>query len=60
MKKRVTIASLSREIQTEADAYRHLETLRWGDTPEGAHCGSVAVRLIPPLNGVSRRRLAVP
>ncbi len=55
MKQRVTIASLSREIVTEADAYRHLETLRWGDTPECAHCGSTTVRLIPPANGISRK-----
>jgi transposase-like protein len=49
------MASLSREVTSEADAYQYLENLRWGDTPVCAHCGSTNVRLIPPTNGVSRR-----
>ncbi len=56
MAPRTTIASLSREIITEADAYRHLEQLRWGDTPRCAHCdGTEDVYLIVPDNGVSRK-----
>lgn len=55
MSNKVTFALLSRDIATEADAYRHLEMLRWGDTPMCAHCGGTNVRLIPPLNGVSRK-----
>lgn len=48
--------SLSAEIQTEADAYRHLERLRWGDTPRCSHCdGTDNVYLIVPMNGVSRK-----
>lgn len=52
---RTTIASLSRQVVTEADAYRFFEGLRWGDTPECAHCDSTNVYLIPPTNGVSRK-----
>lgn len=53
--KRTTIASLSQQIVTEADAYKYLEGLRWQGCPECAHCGSADVRLIPPANGVSRK-----
>jgi transposase-like protein len=52
---RTTIASLSRQIVTEADAYAFLETLCWGETPVCAHCGTENVYLIPPTNGVSRK-----
>ncbi len=55
---RTTMASLSREIVTEADAYRHLEGLRWGQTPRCAHCAGTDVYLIPPANGVSRKTAA--
>lgn len=50
------MASLSRYITTEAEAYRYLETLRWGDTPRCAHCGDTeSVYLIVPKNGISRK-----
>ncbi len=52
---KTNIASLSRDIATEADAYRHLESLRWGDSPICAHCDSTDVSLIVPTNGTSRR-----
>jgi transposase-like protein len=55
MSERVTIASLSREITSEADAYAWLESLRWGDNPTCAHCGGSNVYLLVPKNGVSRR-----
>jgi transposase-like protein len=55
---KTTIASLSRQIITEADAYRHLEGLRWSDVPRCAHCAGTDVYLIPPANGVSRRTAA--
>jgi len=55
---RTTIASLSAQILTEADAYRHLEGLRWGDVPRCAHCAGTDVHLIPPANGVSRKTAA--
>lgn len=57
---KVTSASLSREILTEADAYRLLEGMRWGE--DGARCpfcdGTEDVYLIVPMNGVSRRTAA--
>jgi transposase-like protein len=58
MKPRTTIASLSRDIRSEADAYRLMETLRWGDSPTCTHCGSEVVYLIPPANGISRKTAA--
>jgi transposase-like protein len=58
MKKRTTLASLSRDIHTEAQAYLHLEGLRWGDDPRCAHCDGTEVYLIPPTNGVSRKTAA--
>ena len=52
---KTTIASLSRQIVTEADAYAFLEELCWGDAPVCAHCQGENVYLIPPTNGVSRK-----
>jgi transposase-like protein len=52
---KTTIASLSREIVTEADAYAYLEKLRW---PEGVicpKCHGADVYLIVPKNGISRK-----
>ncbi len=56
---KVRLASLSQEVVTEADAYRYLEGLRWGD--EGARCpfcDGTDVHFIRPTNGVSRRSTA--
>lgn len=50
-----TIAALSSEIQSEADAYAYFERLRWGSTPICAHCDSENVYLIVPENGISRK-----
>jgi transposase-like protein len=58
MSERVTIASLSREITSEADAYAWLESLRWGNNPTCAHCGGSDVYLLVPKNGISRRTRA--
>jgi transposase-like protein len=51
---KTTIASLSREIVTEADAYLYLENLRWKGTPRCPKCASTDVRYVAPANGVSR------
>lgn len=53
----LTLPALALKIQTEADAYKFLEELRWGSTPEGClHCGEVgSTYLINPENGVSRK-----
>lgn len=50
-----TIMSITEQIPTEADAYRYLEVLRWGDEPACAHCGDANVYFIAPGNGVSRK-----
>lgn len=55
---RTTIASLSKQIVTEADAYAYMEGLRWGDDPRCAHCDGANVYLIVPENGTSRRTAA--
>jgi len=55
MAHRITIASLSREIATEADAYRYFESMRWGDTARCAHCDATDVYLIGCTNGTSRK-----
>lgn len=58
-KPRTTLASLSREVVTEADAYRYWESLRWPDGARCPHCGGTEdVYLIVPENGVSRRTAA--
>ncbi|MGC2176071.1 MAG: IS1595 family transposase [Acidimicrobiales bacterium] len=51
---KTTIASLSREIVTEADAYLYLENMRWHGTPVCPKCGTTDVHYIAPTNGVSR------
>lgn len=51
---KTTIASLSREITTEAEAYSYLEDLRWKGTPICPFCKGSDVYLITPKNGVSR------
>ena len=55
MTTKTTLASLSREISTEADAYQCLESLIWQGTPRCAHCESENVGLLTPENGVSRK-----
>jgi len=51
---KTTIASLSREILTEADAYLYLENMRWHGEAKCPKCASTDVRYIAPTNGVSR------
>jgi transposase-like protein len=51
---KTTIASLSREIITEADAYLYLENMRWHGTPVCPKCGTTEVHYIAPSNGISR------
>jgi transposase-like protein len=54
MSNRTTIASLSLEVTSEADAYAYFEKLRWNGNPVCAHCDSLNVYFIEPANGVSR------
>lgn len=56
-KNSLTIPALALKIQTEADAYKFLEELRWSGEPAAClKCGEVGnVYLINPTNGVSRK-----
>lgn len=55
MTTKTTIASLSREITTEPEAYEYLERLRWHGIAKCAHCASEDVYLIVPKNGTTRK-----
>src|SRR5665213_263182 len=54
MNNRTTIATLSLEVTSEADAYAYFEKLRWANGATCAHCASTNVYFIEPSNGVSR------
>jgi len=52
----LSIPQLATKLQTEADAYRLLEDLRWGDRPVCPHCGSVRKHyFLTPTNGTARK-----
>lgn len=52
----LSILSLSEKLRTEADAYKFLEELRWGDKPVCPHCDSVEkMYFLKPANGASRK-----
>jgi hypothetical protein len=53
MSNRTTIAKLSLEITSEADAYAYFEKLRWTNGATCAHCASTYV---PWINSTPRRR----
>jgi transposase-like protein len=52
---KLSIPQLALRVQTEADAYKFLEDLRWGDRPACPHCGSVDPYYLTPKDGVSRK-----
>lgn len=55
MKPDLSIPKLANQIRTEADAYRFLEELRWGDKPVCPHCASPKPPyFLKPKNGASR------
>src|SRR5271154_2619830 len=50
-----SFVSLAAKVATEADAYKYLEGLRWGDKPVCPHCGVIDGHyFLTPKNGVSR------
>ena len=51
----LSIPQLADKLPTEADAYRFLEDLRWGDRPFCPHCGGVDPYFLTPKNGASRK-----
>src|ERR1039458_10869207 len=51
-----SIPELATKLQTEGDAYKFLEDLRWGEKPVCPHCGVVDDHyFLTPKNGQSRR-----
>lgn len=51
-----SVIALADKVQTEADAYRFIEELRWGDTPVCPHCGGTErISFLNPNNGVNRK-----
>jgi transposase-like protein len=52
----MSIPQLADRLSTEADAYRFLEELRWGDEQVCPHCGSIREHyFLKPSNGASRK-----
>jgi transposase-like protein len=52
----LSFPQLAGKIRTEADAYKFLEDLRWGDEAICPHCGSVDKHyFLNPANGSSRK-----
>ena len=52
----ISVLKLADQLRTEADAYKYLEELRWGDRPVCPHCGSVRTPyFLTPENGASRK-----
>jgi hypothetical protein len=52
----VTIASLTRQIETQADAYTYLEGLRWPGGPVCPHCGHDKACFLQPKAEVRKTR----
>jgi transposase-like protein len=51
-----SITALAALVPTEADAYKLIEELRWGDRPVCPHCGHDGkCYFLNPANGVSRK-----
>ena len=50
-----TVMWLAAKLQSDADAYKYLEELRWGDEPVCPHCGVIGGHyFLKPANGISR------
>jgi len=53
---KLSVLKLADQLRTEADAYKYLEDLRWGERPFCPHCGSVRKPyFLNPENGTSRK-----
>ena len=51
----MSLTQLADRVQTEADAYKYLEALRWNGEPVCPHCGAAEPYFLNPENGSSRR-----
>ena len=52
---KATVIALADQLRTEADAYEHLEGLRWPNGVMCPNCHGSDVYLIRPANGISRK-----
>ena len=53
---RLTVIQIADRLRNEADAYKFIEEMRWGDgEPVCPHCENEGATLIVPTNGVSRK-----
>jgi transposase-like protein len=52
---KATLIALADQLRTEADAYEHLEGLRWPNGVVCPNCHGSDVYLIRPANGISRK-----
>ncbi len=50
-----SIPDLATKLQSESDAYKFLEELRWGDQPWCPHCGRTEPYFLKPQDGKSRK-----
>ena len=52
----ITVIQLANKIQSEADAYLFMESIRWPHGPVCPHCGSIAAHyFLKPANSESRK-----
>ncbi len=51
---KLTFTEIRKRVETESDAYRLLEQLRWGDGVVCPHCGNTKAYFLNPANGNSR------
>jgi len=51
----LSLPQLAAELQSEADAYKFLEELRWNGRPFCPHCGGVEPYFLTPQNGKNRQ-----
>lgn len=51
---KLTLAEIRRRVESEGDAYKLLEDLRWKNGPVCPHCGHDKAYFLKPANGVSR------
>jgi transposase-like protein len=51
----MNVIDIATKIQTEGDAWRYMEELRWPNGPVCPHCECTDATFIEPTNGVSRK-----
>jgi transposase-like protein len=51
----ISVLQLADKLRNEADAYKYLEELRWGNQPACPHCGSIDPYFLTPADGKTRK-----